>query len=257
MTTITTINQKGGVGKTTVTALAGEALGNACPVLLIDLDPLGTLSDIMLPRYNRTAQRTVTDWLQGRAALADAAVRLTEGLHILPADNGLEDVLADMSAHPAKVFDLRDAIGREAHQYGLILIDAPPSLSALAWAAIIAADMIVVPTLADRTSVKGLKNILKQIEDVRANLGMAPTLIGVVANMVDERVVGDREALAQLAERGMPEVLGKLPRRRGRDALPALRRAFSPIAHRLREAICVRENGAYGPQPMNPTSAIT
>ena len=239
MTTITTINQKGGVGKTTVTALAGEALQDAFgPVLLIDFDPLGTLSDTMLARYGQTAQHTVTDWLKAGVLLADAAVPLTPGLHILPANNGLEDVLTDMSASPGKVFALRSAIQTQAHRYGLILIDAPPSLSALAWAAIIAADMVVVPTLADLTSVKGLTNVLHQIDDVRANAGMAPTLIGVIANMVDERVLSDRAALAALTQPGMPQVLGKLPRRRGRTAQTDLRNAFSPIAQKLVKAIC-------------------
>ena len=239
MTTVTYINQKGGVGKSTLTALSGEVLAEAGGphLLMIDLDPLGTLSDTMLAKYGTQARHTVTDWLTGSAAFADAVTDLTAGLHLLSADNRLEDVLSDMASNPGRVFDLRRSIAADCAAYDLVFIDAPPSLSALAWAAIIAADVIVVPTLPDTTSVKGLHNVMRQIEDVRANLHMAPTLIGTVANMVDRRVLADRAALAALAEPGMPPMLGTLPRRRGRRAWTQLQQEFRPIAGRLVSAV--------------------
>ena len=121
--------------------------------------------------------------------------------------------------------------------FDLIVIDAPPSLSALAWAAIIAADLVVVPTLPDRTSVKGAQNVMRQIEDLRSQLGMAPAMIGTVANMVDLRIVKHREALGLLTADGMPRMLGTLPVRQGRNSFTALQAAYRPIADALVDAI--------------------
>lgn len=239
-TVITSINQKGGVGKTTLTMLTSDLMHGALGprTLLIDLDPLGTLSDLMLSRYGATAQRTVTDWLRGSSSLEEARTFLCGGTYLLAADNGLEDVLTDIAADPAKVFNLRDMISQQCGAFDLILIDAPPSVSSLAWAAIIAADMIIVPTLADMTSVKGLGNIMRQIEDLRANVGTAPTLIGVVANMVD-RTLKAQTALQALQAPDMPPLLGTLPKRSGRDAWTELKRAYKPIAQVLFDALQV------------------
>ena len=245
-TVITSINQKGGVGKTTTAMLTAETLAGGClagattetRVLLIDFDPLGTLSDIMLERYGVSAEYTVTDWLTGAGPALASWTRLGySSISILPADNRLEDVLSEMAVNPAKVFDLRNMVKQYCGLFDLIVIDAPPSLSALAWAAIIAADLVVVPTLLDRTSVKGAQNVMRQIDDLRAQLGMAPAMIGTVANMADMRVVKHRDALSLLAAAGMPRLLGTLPVRQGRNAFEALRAAFQPISNELESAI--------------------
>ena len=101
---------------------------------------------------------------------------------------------------------------------------------ALAWLLLA---LVVVPTLADMTSVKGLTNVMAQIEDIRSNVGLAPSLVGAVANMVDERVLADRRAIEALTAANMPQLLGKLPRRRGRDAWSQLLLAFEPVAETL------------------------
>lgn len=253
MTTITFINQKGGVGKTTTTMLTGEWIAGGKPagtmketkVLLIDFDPLGSLSDLMLERYDVRAAYTVTDWLTGTAPAENAWTRLGySSMHILPADNGLEDVLSEMAVNPGKIFDLRNMIQQHCQFFDVVLIDAPPSLSSLAWAAIIAADLVVVPTLLDKTSIKGTRKVLGQIADLRNQLGMAPAMIGTVANMFDKRVGKHHEALADLTADGMPALLGTLPVRQGRNAFADLKAAYKPVANRLEEAIFARPEPA-------------
>jgi chromosome partitioning protein len=238
------INQKGGVGKTTNALLAAEHMADAGrTVLLIDFDPLGTASDIMLAKYaqgpqNYTAAAWIGDQTDGRCV---PWTHLRDRLALIPADNGLEDVLVAMSKDEQKVFDLRMKISQELQGFwDVVVIDAPPSLSALAWAAIIAADLLVVPTLPDMTSVKGLRNVMRQIDDLRGQLGMAPALIGVVANMVNARITKHREALAALQADGMPPLLGMLPLRQGRDAWTELRAAYTPIAQALAAAMPAR-----------------
>lgn len=246
MTTITFINQKGGVGKTTTTMLTAESLAGGkfayatheTRVLLIDLDPLGSLSDIMLERYEVEAQYTVSDWLNGSAPVLGAWTRLGHSsMYLLPANNGLEESLNEMSANPGKVFDLRNMIQQYCTGFDLVLIDAPPSLSALAWAAIIAADLVVVPTLLDRTSIKGTQNVLRQIADLRDQIGMAPAMVGTIANMYDSRVDKHRAALDLLTAMGMPKMLGTLPVRQGRRAWRQLKAEYSPIADTLMDAL--------------------
>jgi chromosome partitioning protein len=239
MTTVTFINQKGGVGKTTTAMLTAETItGFYGPkTLLIDFDPLGTLSDIMLERYDRRAEYTVTDWLTGTSPALGSWTRLGNGMYILPADNSLEEVLSEMSSNPGKVFDLRNMLKKYCTtDFDLVIIDAPPSLSALAWAAIIAADLVVMPTLPDKTSVKGAQNVMRQIDDLRAQLGMAPAMIGTIANMVNPRIAKHSEALQLLTAAGMPKMLGALPIRQGRKSWTELKIAFKPVANELVDA---------------------
>ena len=120
------LNQKGGVGKTTLSTSFASALTQAKhKVLLIDADP----------------QRGVLTWAEHR-----------EAQPLFPVIGLPSDKLhREMNAHAAN--------------YDHIVIDAPPQVSSIAKSIILAADLILIPVQPSPHDIWSAGKVVKLIED--------------------------------------------------------------------------------------------
>ena len=145
-------NQKGGVGKTTTSINLGTALAAVGrKVLVIDFDAQGNASTgLGITRPER--QLTTYDVVVHNEFLGDAVINtLVPRLDIVPGDENLAGVETELSNDPHRSYRLRNALrtyvqearGRGKTEYDYILIDCPPSLSALTINAMTAADSLL------------------------------------------------------------------------------------------------------------------
>lgn len=150
---ITVLSGKGGVGKTTtLLGLAGAAASQSQRVLLVDLDPQGSLS---LAALDGKVVRSAREAFDG-ATLAELAVPsvwtdFDGSVDIVPTTRTLSQVdapLAPLHAHSTLVNSLGDL-----SQYDLILIDAPATLATLAFEAIALAHKVLVVTEPSRFAI--------------------------------------------------------------------------------------------------------
>ncbi|GAB3604423.1 hypothetical protein GCM10027411_24960 [Microbacterium aureliae] len=116
------LSRKGGVGKTTVTTLLGQALADARDdrVIAIDANPdRGTLAE----RISRTSGKTVRDLVRTR----DKVVGYNDLSAIVARDETRLDVVAsDTDPHVAEAFsdtDYDDVASLAAHYYSVVLTD--------------------------------------------------------------------------------------------------------------------------------------
>lgn len=186
-------NQKGGVGKTTTSinlATALAAVGRH--VLVIDFDAQGNASTglgITRPERRLTSYDIVVDDIP----LEEAALEtLVPRLDIVPGDENLSGVEIELAADPHRSYRLRNAIHRFLERpgntrYDFILIDCPPSLSALTLNAMTAADALLVPLQCEFLALEGLSQLLRTVEVVRSGLNPALEIQGVVLTMYDKR----------------------------------------------------------------------
>lgn len=224
MTVYTFANLKGGSGKTTSAVSIAEAMASAGrDVLVVDLDPQGTLSR----------------WMAGRSGAATSLLRGNpEEMSVQPVDldgaPGSVDVVgADRSL--AQMDDLRAAklAGRledlwgasKGYDYGLI--DPPPSVGALVLGALMASDGTFSPVEAGPGAMDGLKDTLQLVN----RTGTAP-LRGAFACRVDVRTTLDTSV-----RKGLLEELG---------AVEDGGRAFRT---HVREAVAMREAQAASVPP--------
>jgi chromosome partitioning protein len=192
--TVACLNKKGGVGKTsTCHHLSGALARKGRRVLLVDADPQASLSQGLLgPEAARALPESGTI-----AALFDEAggppmealIRpiAIEGVSLLAGSEAMEDlnVTRPWETGPLQ-FALRDALTEVAASYDLTLIDCPPNVQLCSWAALVAADGVVVPLQAEDYGAQGLVAIRRSITRARHEANPSLQLIGYLIAMFNK-----------------------------------------------------------------------
>ena len=188
-------NQKGGVGKTTVTlGLAAALASQNVSVLLVDLDPQASATKVLGVEVED--RPTVADVLlePERFSLRDVVVRTDWGFDLAPAETALAS--RESRRATADEFILRrqlaDVVG-----YDVALVDCPPSLGLLTLNALTAASRLVVVTEASFLALQGIDELLETHELVRAHYNGRLELGGVIVNRV-ERTVEHRDSVIEI-----------------------------------------------------------
>ncbi len=188
---ITFLNNKGGVGKTSlVYHLAWMFADLGKKVLAVDLDPQANLtaaflSEDQLELFGTDGATTIYDcfqpMLRGTGPIASPVLTpFAENLHLLPGDINLsrfEDELATQWSKcndgDERAFRVITAfwkvmmMGAESCQADIILVDVGPNLGAINRAALVATDHVVVPLAPDLFSLKGIENLGPALRDWR------------------------------------------------------------------------------------------
>jgi chromosome partitioning protein len=199
-------NNKGGVGKTTLTAyLTAYFLSKRKRVLVVDLDHQGSLTGWLLS----AGGIIIPDGQQHRLALANRVLS-SEPLQNWPAEvlggqlGGTQLITADytLTQYETKLMlrwlrqrgepDIRynlaqvlmsDSVQSEATGFDIVLIDAPPRLTTGAINALAACTHLLVPTKLDALSAETVGSFLKQAATLRRQLNLGFELAGVVGTM--------------------------------------------------------------------------
>lgn len=183
---IATVNQKGGVGKTTSCvnlAAALTALGKR--VLLCDFDPQANGTSGLGVDKNSVSPG-VYEALIGDVPCEKAVFSTPYG-DVLPANKSLAGATVEMIAMEGREYLLKNALEQIRDRYDFILIDCPPSLELLTLNALCAADTVLVPVQCEYYALEGLSDLLSTIRIVKKSLNPQLELEGVALTMYDGR----------------------------------------------------------------------
>lgn len=178
------INQKGGVGKTTLTlGLAGAAQHRGDSVLVVDLDPQGSAGWALGVEADDD-HLAVGDVLRtGDPRVAESAVVTSgwgEGVDVLPSSLNL--IEAEAYADPAVVHRLDAALAGIVGRYDHVLIDCAPSLGPTTRCGLAAADGVLLVVELSALSVRGAVAVMNAIHAHSAEVNPTLDLFGVVIN---------------------------------------------------------------------------
>lgn len=184
--TISVISGKGGVGKTTVSmGLAAAAAANGLDVLVVDIDPQGSLSSCMT---DVIPDETVLEALRRGGSLADFALEsdwkgfdgrvdyVFAGRDLITLDGPIDFDRAPLL--PSRLGDLSD--------YDVMIIDGPANLGRLSLEVIAPANSIVVVAEPSLFSLRGADDAIDFITEAKIHGHTHPGLVRVVLNDVDE-----------------------------------------------------------------------
>lgn len=166
MKTISIINLKGGVGKTTtavnMAALLVSKYGKR--VLLIDNDPQGNASQFF-GCYDNTmcGSGNILGNIEPRVYGTAAGVDIIDAnIRLLDADNRLR---ASTERQDNRISTY---LGRQQGRYDYCIIDNPPALLICTINALCAADEVIIPVTLDNWALDGVEIVTSQIEELRA-----------------------------------------------------------------------------------------
>lgn len=194
---ICVVNRKGGVGKTTTTFnLAGALAQIGKQVLVIDMDPMGSLcrSIGVFP-----AEQALSDLLIGANGDLGALIRSTHipNLFVVPGDPNLRTF--EMRHGTSVVY--RESLSNQLREivkwkpFHFVLIDCPPSLGLISGNAMAAAHQVIVPVDGSTYGMGALMDTLGIIRMVQKNVNQGLGMCGLLLNNVNLGTVYDRTIL--------------------------------------------------------------
>lgn len=240
MPIVSVINYKGGVGKTTITAnVAAELAWRGESVLVIDLDPQASLTFSFLQvddwRVSYANARTIRNWYDAFIDL-DQNIELSNLITRPSKINGLVNGTLDLICSHIDLInidlELAPRLGggsprqsrtnflrvhsrlnegleqaRVEDKYDYVFIDCPPNFNIVTKTAIVASDLILIPTIPDYLSTLGIQALQRHVRELASDFNqyadhtdeaysrINPTILGVVPTMV--RVYDNRPILSQ------------------------------------------------------------
>lgn len=234
LTVIAVVNNKGGVGKTSISKTLAEyfACVKQVPTLAMDMDPQcnfsmryldmepeddpnGSFRPPLSPEFD-PADPEMRSW-SGRSSTADLFHSMDHGvipyvtrypqLEIVPGyGSKMRDVelVRREEVEAAIVERTREFLWtREvAELYSVIVIDTPPAKSPITRSVLRAATHLVMPTTMDDLGLEGIYGMLRYYQDERHRRGQQDTpltLVGIIPNMLRRNTRQAREMLESLA----------------------------------------------------------
>ena len=222
MKTVSFVNMKGGVAKTTLSVNLADALNRRADkrVLLIDLDPQFNATQCIFSgedyvKYRAAGGHTIVNIYDdtGQAKVsavkgvqAPAVVKLEDvkpwkirdGFDIVPGD--LELYRLDGTSGQGREQRLKRYLAKSnaRDSYDYVIVDTPPTPSSWMMSALIASDHYLIPVKAEPLSRVGIDLLQGVVNRCSENFGHDITCLGVVLTLTDRRTKNYTETIAWL-----------------------------------------------------------
>lgn len=206
-------NQKGGVGKTTsVVTLGGLLAEQGQRVLLVDLDPHGSLTSYFKQDPDRLERSLYHLFFEQRykdKAFVQSVIKPTSlpSVHLLPATTSLATLERQVSGQEGMGLVLARSLAQLWDDYDYVLLDTPPILGVLLVNALAACRRLVIPTQTEHLALKGLERMVHTLRMVmRSQNRQLPYMI--VPTLFDRRTTASLTTLKEMRQL-YPESLWK------------------------------------------------
>lgn len=206
-TTFCLINQKGGCGKSsTCFHLAGAFAQIGLEVLLVDMDPQGSLSQGFLgPEFVESLphSKTISTLFADDGFFAPQKDLLIptcfDGITLCPANQTLASFnVPEPENSGMQQYAVREFLSRK-NNFDVVLIDCPPNLYRCSWTAMIAADYVLIPVPPEDFGTQGLRAVHQCTQQART---LNPNLrrLGHLITRCDRRLLVHRVYEQKLRE---------------------------------------------------------
>jgi chromosome partitioning protein len=208
-------NQKGGVGKSTITCnLAAINAVKGKKTLVIDLDIQGNSTQYLLGKKVTDSDKTIALFFKNCLSLSlfggssnsglESIIHETPfpNLYVIPSHPDLEPLQARLESR-MKVLKLRDALD-ELTGFDSIYLDTPPVLNFYSHSALIAADKCLIPFDCDSFSREALYTLMQTVAEVKADHNQRLEIEGIIVNQYQKQANLPNQLVDALVAEGLP-----------------------------------------------------
>ncbi|NPA39634.1 MAG: ParA family protein [Thermodesulfobacteria bacterium] len=192
MKTFAFINQKGGVGKTTVAINLARALSlKGLRVLVVDFDPQANAGSGLGVRVSKT--KSIYQAIQ-EGNCEPYIKEVLPNLFVLPSSIDLVGLEVELVKYPNREYVLKELLSKSSFNskaltefFDFVFIDSPPSLSLITINILCASEGVMIPLQCEYYALEGLSLLIRTIRGVKKNLNPDLVLFGLVLTMYDKR----------------------------------------------------------------------
>jgi chromosome partitioning protein len=209
MKVVATYNIKGGVGKTsTAVNIAYLAAREGMRTLIWDLDPQGSATYLF--RVKPKVKGGSSALVRGKRTLDDG-IKGTDfdQLDLMPADFSYRNLDFDLDSTKRPTDRIRRLIAPLKHEYDLVVLDCPPSVSLVSENVVHACDVLLVPLIPAMLSVRTYDQLIDFVDQMP---GRKPQVMAFLS-MVDRRKKSHREFSDRLPQDRASVVAEAIPNR--------------------------------------------
>ena len=196
-------NQTGGVGKTTTTiALAGLLADAGKRVLVVDLDPHGSMTSYF-GHDPDSLEHSAFDLFQQQGAVPEGLARSVllptshERLTLLPSSTALATLERQSPGQGGLGLVLAKSLTQLWHDFDHVLIDSPPLLGVLMVNALAASQQLIIPVQTEFLALKGLERMSNTLTMINRSRKQALPFT-IVPTMFDRRTQASLSTLRVL-----------------------------------------------------------
>lgn len=209
MRTRVLFNQKGGVGKSSLTVnLAAIAASQGQRTLIIDLDTQCNSSGYLNVKNEHSNiadlfRQSISFHIRRAPAIEFCQDTGIENLSLIAGSPALAELESELHSRH-KIYKLREAIDSLSDDFDQVYIDTAPAMNFYSLSALIAADRCLIPIDCDDFARQGLYRLQQRIDEIREDHNPKLEVEGIIANQFIKNAKLPGKIVQELIAEGYP-----------------------------------------------------